>query len=53
VFADYPRGGALIALGLGPLPRSLVAHPRHLVAHIIETASARRDRRATRVGGEI
>ncbi len=38
VFAVYLIGGLAIALGPGELLRSLVPHPRHAVAHIIETA---------------
>jgi cytochrome c biogenesis protein CcdA len=38
VFAVYLLGGVLIALGPGQLLRSLVPHPHHLAAHIIETA---------------
>jgi cytochrome c biogenesis protein CcdA len=39
VFAVYLIGGVLIALGPGELLHSLVPHPRHVVAHIIETAA--------------
>jgi cytochrome c biogenesis protein CcdA len=38
VFAVYLIGGVAIALGPGQLLLSLVPHPRHHVAHIIETA---------------
>lgn len=38
VFAVYLLGGLAIALGPGELLRSLVPHPRHATAHIIEIA---------------
>jgi cytochrome c biogenesis protein CcdA len=37
VFLVYLVGGVAIALGPGQLLLSLVPHPRHIVAHIIET----------------
>jgi cytochrome c biogenesis protein CcdA len=38
VFAVYLIGGVAIALGPGQLLLSLVPHPRHAAAHVIETA---------------
>ncbi len=38
VFAVYLIGGVAIALGPGQLLLSLVPHPRHATAHIIETS---------------
>jgi cytochrome c biogenesis protein CcdA len=38
VFAVYLVGGVVIALGPGQLLLSLIPHPRHRAAHIIETA---------------
>ena len=38
VFAVYLLGGVAIALGPGQLIRSLLPHPHHQVAHIIEVA---------------
>lgn len=38
VFAVYLLGGVVIALGPGQLLLALVPHPRHAVAHVIETS---------------
>jgi cytochrome c biogenesis protein CcdA len=38
VFAVYLLGGIAIALGPGQLLISLLPHPRHVLAHVIETA---------------